>query len=148
MQFPLYMQHHQFELISGVYAASSVSSSCQHSSGQHHFRSLACKILKPIYNLFGLEQFTCYWVEQFTDCAQFGVEQFTCLWVEQFTCISMILKPIYLHYLYLNMHLQKVYLDVVPAVYARLILKIQIFNLLLIQVQILSGILYMLCSLY
>ena len=28
------------------------------------------------------------------------------------------LKPIYLHYLYLNMDLYKVYLDVVPAVYA------------------------------
>ena len=33
------------------------------------------------------------------------------------------LKPIYLHYLYLNMDLYKVYLDVVPAVYAAIILK-------------------------
>ena len=168
MQFPLYMQHHQFELISGVYlvymhlqciSGVYAASSCQHSSGQHssgqhviiilevqqpkslsrstifgwafrweilhslewsyshdfkpiylHYLYLfrgktigksGCSsrcicsstltlFLKPIYHFIGVEQFTCFWVEQFT--------RLCIVWSG---AIHMILKPIYLHYLYL-----------------------------------------------
>ena len=82
------MQHHQFELISGVYLV---------------YMHLQC--ISGVY--------ACFWLY-----INFGPKL---AYIEQLlSSIIMLanLKPIYLHYLYLNMDLYKVYLDVVPAVYA------------------------------